>query len=195
MKHFYDSWNNFSKTLNWDIESDNKLLICLIVSEITWDPSFELCDIHCNRVYFYSLSPCETFIDCTSEFNKICSVVSHKVHLRLLILEIEIIDVRESDIWSPYLLSFRWELLAVNGIGHTSSPVNVGTCGSEQTLGSPFTWCMIIIILFPWCVCAYYNIYVTDWAFYSCNVVLTAFCVTSANMHCSSWTFLVTGLA
>lgn len=42
-------------------------------------------------------------------------------------LEIEIIDVRKSDTWSPYLLSFRWELLAVNGTDHTNLPVTVGT--------------------------------------------------------------------
>lgn len=73
-------------------------------------------------------------------------------------LEIEIIDVRKSDTWSPYRLSFRWELLTVNGIGRTNFPVSVGTSGSEQTLGSPFTLSMIIMILFPWCVCAYYTI-------------------------------------
>lgn len=59
-----------------------------VLSEITWDSSFELLSIAIMSI-FIPLSPCEILIDCTSKSNKKCNGVSGKFHLRLLILEIE----------------------------------------------------------------------------------------------------------
>lgn len=52
-----DIKTTFPRVWERDINSDNLLLICLIISKITQDRSFELCDICYNTVYFYVSIP------------------------------------------------------------------------------------------------------------------------------------------
>lgn len=72
-------------------------LVCML-AQITWGYSFELTS-NCKHIYSYPLSPGEILIDCTSKSNEKCNVVSRKFHLRLLIWQIEEINVRKLRIW------------------------------------------------------------------------------------------------
>lgn len=69
-----------------------------MLAQITWGYSFEFTSNY-KHIYSYPISPGEILIDCTSKSNEKCNVVSRKFHLRLLIWQIEEIDVRKLRIW------------------------------------------------------------------------------------------------
>lgn len=96
MRHFWQIGITYQFILTSD--QTTYFYIVYMPAQITWGYSFVLTS-NWKHIYSYPLSPGEILIDCTSKSNEKCTVVSGKFNLRLLIWQIEEIDVRKLRIW------------------------------------------------------------------------------------------------